>query len=442
MAPDRSTRRTFVRAAGLGVAALAGCIGGETPGSSTSETDTPGRGTRTPTQTTTATAAETTSERTVTEANPYAAHPWFEERGEVLDELTTIGERWTDQHGKATVAEDGFGAGGAVKLDTAGASRVRLVRRFDAPRDLRDRGFSLAAKLHATTKPLVQLSVVLEDAAGNRRYHSGSIQPHATGRWLRLDTGVARDDGLDPSAVAEIWIEQYVGGAESVLNVADLRAVPTPEAGAVVFSFSNEAPADYSVARDVLADYGYEGVCFPTLETIGRGVTPDASRFREMQAAGWDVGGHTLDHERLSDHSKPEQRRILETNARRLRDLGLADGQRHFRAPYANYDGNTLDVVLDSFDCCVSGAGSATGTLRAVTDPRMVGFRSGTDLDDVAKCVDAAATYGQLLGLTVPMEDVDRTHVETMVETVDRAVRRGDVEVRTLSELGLTARTG
>lgn len=429
MAPDSPGRRSVLRYAGLGFAALAGCVGGNTS-----------EGTPEPTSRRTGTPEATSSPDPTATESPAATEPsrgpsWFRPWGTVLDDFETFERDWTTQHGAATVSDDGFLASPGVRVDTAGASRARLVREFAVPRDLGDRGFSLAAKLHSTTKPLVQVAVVLEDTAGNRRYHSGSIQSTATDRWLRLDAGVSRDDGLDPTSVSELWIEHYAGDTETVLSVADLRTVPTPETGVVVLSFSNEAPADYTVARDVLAEYGYAGVCFPTTETIGTDPTPGAETFRELQAAGWDVGGHTPGHERLPEHSRATQRDLLATNARELRELGLDGGPRHFRAPYADYDSNTLDVVLESFDTCVSGAGSASGTLTRLTDPRMVGFRSGKDLDDAKADVDAAGRYGQLLGLTVPLEDIDRAHLEALVGYVDRAVGRGEVEVLTLSEL-------
>lgn len=431
MAPDSPNRRTFVRGAGLAVAALAGCVTGDTPGTDSaptaarSESPTPtGSATSTPDPTQTETPTET-----------YPDHPWFRAWGETFDSFDAFDTDWSVHSGTADLAADAFDEGSAVRMDTAGGSRARIVREFDAPRDFSDRDFSLAVKLHSTTKPLVQLRLVLEDSSGARRYHSGSIQPAATDRWLRLDVGVENDDALDPSSVSEMWIEHWAGDAESVFSVDDLRTVSKPDVGSVIFSFSNEEPADYTVTRDVLSEYGYAGVCFPTLSTIGEGKTPSSAAFREMYEDGWDVGGHTTRHQRLSDHSKAEQREIFEENAGRLSELGLADEPMHFRAPYANYDANTLDVVLDAFDTCVSGAGSATGTNYRITDPRMIGFRSGNDLTDAKACVDAATNYRQLLGLTIRMEDVDRADLETLVEHVHRDVNQGKLEVVTMTDL-------
>ena len=433
MSQDTQNRRAFVRGAGVALAALAGCVGGR--GGENDATPRAGRATTAPRTGTEPPPASTESATETRTPATAADHPWFIPRGETLDDFETFADDWTAERGEATITDDAFAGESAVAVDTAGESRARLVREFVVPRDFTGRGLSVAANLRSTTKPLVQVSLVLEDSDGNRRYHSGSIQPTATDAWLRLDAGVVSDEGLDPSSVSALWVEHYAGDAETSFVVDDVRTVERPDRGTVVIAFSNEGPADYGVAADVLSSYGYAGVCYPTLDTLGEAPTPAAAEFRELVDAGWDIGGHTGSHERLSDHSKAEQRRSLAENAAKLRTLGLADGPLHFRTPYGKYDANTLDVVLESFDTCVVGAGWATGTNLALTDPRTVGFASGNDLADATEYVEAAADYGQLLGLNVRMEDADRAHVEALVEAVHARVEGGDLEVLTMTDV-------
>jgi peptidoglycan/xylan/chitin deacetylase (PgdA/CDA1 family) len=433
MANERQHRRTFLRGAGLAAAALAGCIS-QTGGDEATQTGTPAGATATQTRTAEATETATATE---TAAEPEFAHDWFLPWGETLDSFDSFDADWGAFAGSATLTDDGFDDGPAVTLDTDGGSRARIVRSFAVPQDFTDLDVSMAVKLHSTTRPLARVRLVMEDSSGTRRSHSGAIMPNATDRWLRLDMGVESDEGLDPSAVTELWVDHYAGDGETVFSVDDIRTVPKPDVGYVVLSFSNDEPVDYDVAYDVLSEYGYPGVCLPNLATVGENGAPTPASLRRMADAGWDVGGHGLQHEPLSDFSREEQARQLAENARRLREMGVvgADDPLHFRTPLGRYDTDTLDVVLDSFDTCIVGAGAVTGVNARVTDPRTVGFRSSKNLETAKTCIDAAADYRQLIGLATPLDDLDRAHVEALVEHIHGHVEAGRLKVITMSEL-------
>lgn len=429
MSQKRIRRRAFLRGTGFSLAALAGCITSNSIG-----------GESTPSESQTATPEETDSEtpkstETPTERPP--SYDWFTEQGAVFDDFETFVQDWEVTFGSASVEGEGFLKGASARMDTAGESRVRAERSFAVPEDFTGKDFSLAVKLESTQRAVFRVSVVLKDSNGNLRYHSNSILPQATDRWTHFDMGYDNDRGeFDPSSVSELWIEHYTGAAESVFHIDDLRTVDKPETGAVIFSFDDACPGDYEYAFPVLSDHGYKGVCFPPTEYVHENSSPTTAQYRELRKAGWDIGGHTLSHERLTDYSKSEQRGIFQRNVQQLREMELVqdDDLLHFRTPFGQYDSATLDVVLEEFDTCIAGAGSAKATGFCVTDPRLFSYKSGEDLEKAKTYVDAAANHSQLLGLTLHTSDIDREHLERLVDYVRTYEKEGKLDVITMSE--------
>lgn len=425
MSKQRQHRRTFLRGAGLTIAALAGC---SSPGNSDENP------TASATDTSTASPTESPSE---TETATPADYDWFHERGTVLDDFQSVGEDWDATFGSAALEGAGFLQGSAVRMASNGKNRVRIERSFATPEDLTDVDFSLAVNLESTEREIFTVRVVLKDTAGNLRYHSKSILPAAADRWTHLDMGFDHDRGtFDPSSVTELWVEHFAGDGESAFRVADLRAVEKPEAGAVIFSFDDAVRGDYEYAYPVLSEYGYRGVCFPPTKYVDENTNPTTEQYREIREQGWDIGGHTPDHERLPDYSKEEQRRILRQNVQQLREMGLTEegDLLHFRTPFSQYDAATLDVVLDEFETSIVGSGSAKATSFNVTDPRLIGFKSGEKLAETKSYIDVAAEHRQLVGLTMHTNNIDREHLEALVEHAHTYAEQGNLEVLSLSE--------
>jgi peptidoglycan/xylan/chitin deacetylase (PgdA/CDA1 family) len=433
-------RRTYLKGAGVAIAALGGCSapsdGGRTD-ATTSRGDDGASPSPSATESTDApeqTASESESEPAAAAAEAY---PWFTERGSVVADFSSFDADWTVGAGHADSVSEGFLGGGAVKMGTGDGSRARIDRRFAEPRDFSDRDFSLAVNLRSTTAEMFRVEVVLQDVSGNLRYHSNAILPSATDTWIHFDMAFDREEGaFDPTAVSELWIHQWTGEGSSEFLVDDLRTLPKPDTGAVLFTFDDAGAGEHEYALPVLSEYDFAGVAFPPSSYVAETSEPSIGDYQEMSAAGWDIGGHTPSHQRLSEFSAAEQRRIFERNVEELRSMGLVDDDDplHFRTPYGNYDTSTLEVVLETFDDCIAGAGTAAGTSFNLTDRRMISFRSGETLSGTKQLVDAAAAQRQLLGLTFHTKNIDRDYLETVVDYVDQYVQQGDLRVLTMSE--------
>ena len=438
MTSSSSKRRPFLKGAVVALAALAGCASMEsepTQGSPTAtERETP---TGTATKTETETETETEEIETETETDSAASYPWFIDRGEVFDSFAGFDEDWSVVAGEANLEGEGFLEGDSVRMDASDSTRARIARQFGSSKDLSGVDFSLAMKLHESTRESNRVSVVLKDSSGKLRYHSQTTLTTIADRWVRLDTAFSReDDGFDPTAVSELWIDHYAGEATSTFSVDDLRLIEKPKRGAVIFTFDDAVPGEYTDAYPTLSKYDYQGVCFPPSEYVSDDTNPSIDQYKEMIDDGWEIGGHTPNHERLENYAADEQLALFEKNVTQLREMGFVgdDEEVHFRTPFGNYDAGTLDVVSEVFATCISGAGSAAGSSFHITDPRMVGYQSGEDLEKAKQLIDKAAEHRQLLGLTLHMNYVDRDHIAALVEHVRGYEENGELDVLTMRE--------
>lgn len=452
MVTDRDVdRRFFLSSVGAAIVGLAGCTtadedppGNPTPRVTKTRSDPPGA-TSSATVTGTPTEANTETEpdtATGTQVEPPAGDgspdPWTGlDRGETIETFDAFDDQWEVVHGAATPTDEiVYGGGRSVYLATDGGQRATIQRVFDSARDFSQRAFSMAVRLEGTTADIVQPNLVLRDLFGNRRYLTGSIRAEAHGRWVRFDLGVREDNGVDMAAIKELRIHLWDGRNTTRFFVDDIRTHPAPDGGAVMFTFDDASAREYTIAFPTLEKYGYQGACFPQTSHVGGSGSPSVSDYLEMQDRGWDIGGHTIDHERLSNYSREEQELILRRNKEWLEENGFTDGSRVFRTPYSAYDSNTLDLMPQFFDMSIVGAGSAKGINFEVTDPRTVGFRAGDDYQQAKRLIDAAVEYNQLLGLTIHMSKMSsRRAFEDLVAHAASYEQRGQLDVITPSTL-------
>lgn len=419
-------RRTFLKGAGVLTLGLAGCMGKQrqttpTPTGGPNGTD------------------DGTPEPTMTESeNPAPAEDlsWWIKRGEVIDSFNTFAADWRVDQGKARASKaTTFNGGQSAFLSSEGDSRARIKRTFSTSLDLTNKDVSLAVRLKSTTLDLLQVSVYMRDLFGGYRLLTGSVQANATDRWVRLDLGFQQEEDFVSRAVKEIWVGCRDGASQiTEFYVDDIRAVPKPEKGIVMLTFDDSSPRDYMEAFPTLQKYGWAGTAFPVISRITEGSTPSIGHYKEMVEAGWVVGGHTLNHERLPDFTRGDQDIILSETRRQLDEKGLSGEFVPFRTTYGDYDSNSLDLMTSHFDVAYAGTGSASGSAAYVSDPRTIGFVPGDDLETAKSLVDKAAAQRQLAGLTIHMGNIEYGQLDALCAHINSHVKAGRIEVLTTAE--------
>ena len=152
--------------------------------------------------------------------------------------------------------------------------------------------------------------------------------------------------------------------------LAGLRGAGPLPARSVVLTFDDGYDNFADFALPILARYGFTATVYAISGWLGQpiqwyGDEPgrprprlmDASRLREIQAAGMTIGSHTATHARLAEVAPAEQRRELSESKAALEDL-LGTPVRHLCYPFGSFN---LEAVRAAQ---AAGYVSATTCLR------------------------------------------------------------------------------
>lgn len=104
-----------------------------------------------------------------------------------------------------------------------------------------------------------------------------------------------------------------------------------------------------------LASEGAVGTVYVVVSQIGKGDGRFAgaarmltlAELRDLQAAGWEIGSHTLTHPRLCDLDRASQRREIVDSKARLEDL-IGTPVRSLAYPYGLYGETTLRLAEEA----------------------------------------------------------------------------------------------
>ncbi|GGN97400.1 polysaccharide deacetylase family protein [Haloarcula pellucida] len=317
---------------------------------------------------------------------------------ERLDDFEDV-DAWSEDEGSLSAdTNEVYRGSQSARLSTpanSDADALAISREFDEL-DLSDRDLSLALRLGDPDTE--QLVVEVEDDEGdyvemNRR----TISP--TYGWFRIDLGVTDETGdPDLSSVEEIRIRFNRDSDDPMLVwLDDLGTTPRVDGGRVVLTFDDGGITQYTRALPVLESFGFPAV---TCVNTGRADRDDylgESEMREMRAAGWEIGSHTVDHRDLPELSNDEARRQVADAKQWLLDRGFEVGSAIFTYPWSGTSPRIRSIVSDHHYLAFTDGSMPHGA--RLTGPLTVGRVFGENRDRVETTLDLAEKYGQTVVL-------------------------------------------
>ena len=170
--------------------------------------------------------------------------------------------------------------------------------------------------------------------------------PQELNGWTRVDFGYTGKRG-DPimDAVQEIRLVVQTGGAPIKVWVDDLRKIPKPKKGKVIFQFDDSQASQYEVAFPELKKRGWAGGIGVIPNTINSEGSLSNGMMREMRDAGWDMMSHPQESKPLPAYSEEKQRRLIKDAKKYLELKGYPKGAQHFVAPFNRVNKTTLDIL-------------------------------------------------------------------------------------------------
>ena len=190
----------------------------------------------------------------------------------------------------------------------------------------------------------------------------------------------AIEDGPGPVCISPSTFERQIGGlAEAGCAFLGMDAVlghleadaPFPDR-AVALTFDDAYASVHRAALPLLDRLGVVATVFPVTSQLGghnqwdhaAGTMPELRlvtrrQLHELEAAGWDVGGHTHTHRPLSALTPQEREAELATSDAVLEDE-LGHAIRTFAYPYGAHDRGVRHQAGARYDgCLVIGASRA-----------------------------------------------------------------------------------
>ena len=325
---------------------------------------------------------------------------------------------------------------GDRSLRVEGTSGAPVIAEFDRPLDFRDSHLSVAIypDKPETTGPFP--AELYAPDRENRVVCLGNYHGYFECGWRRYDFSVNRIIG-DP----DLSRVRYVG-----LNVADrneytrcwiddLRVIPRPDRGKVMFMFDDIAESAYTNGFRIMNEFGLRGAFGVITDIVGEPGRISLEQLHEAERSGWELVSHSKTGDRLPPLDSSVQRQYLSAAKSWLEENALNPSSAdHFVFPLAKYDRTSLANVADFHEVAyIGGRGSAP----ALTDPLTVARRPGERrLDKLERWLDAAVAHRNLLILLFHQIRDDQTAwFRRLISSVSRRAERGRLDVITPTEL-------
>ncbi|MBM4115325.1 MAG: polysaccharide deacetylase family protein [Phycisphaerae bacterium] len=139
--------------------------------------------------------------------------------------------------------------------------------------------------------------------------------------------------------------------------------------GAAALSFDDGFADNLEYGVDALASEGGVGTVYVVVSAIRTAGGPagemlSLKELRQLAAAGWEIGSHSVSHPRLPELSEADQRAQVRDSKRQLEDL-LGAAVRSFAYPYGLYSPVTVRLVQEAgYANAVTTAKRGGGTSR------------------------------------------------------------------------------
>jgi peptidoglycan/xylan/chitin deacetylase (PgdA/CDA1 family) len=155
----------------------------------------------------------------------------------------------------------------------------------------------------------------------------------------------------------------------TVAELARLAGGGTPPPGYAAISFDDGMRNNLTVALPILEEYGLRATVYVTIGYIG-GVNPwigpkgdnhmlSEDEVRDLAAAGWELGAHTMTHPDLSVLDYEAARREIEDSKTALEEIGGVAVET-FAYPFGLYGSTAIAAARDSglLAAVTTGSGS------------------------------------------------------------------------------------
>ncbi|MFC7188861.1 polysaccharide deacetylase family protein [Halocatena marina] len=434
-----STRRKFLATLGTaGTISIAGCSAVLPTGPSTNGD-----------QSSTSTAQLSDSSGSGTDSGTDAegtGTPSPGSKGEVIEDFEgDVGSRWQVDSGKYTVdSKKAFNGSQSLVLKGTNNGKqeeengVSIYRSFydsnEGGLDLSAHDLSMAVRFEKPVRGRIGVEFIAP--AESSKLTSRHFLPKELNGWTQLDFGFTSKTGQPVmKSVQELRISVSTAGEPISVGIDDIRKLPRPKKGKVIFQFDDSHISTYTKAFPELKKRKWPGGVAVIPDSINTEQNMTRDNMREMGKAGWDMMSHPPVSKPLPQHPAKEQERQIRQSKQQLEQWGFDRGARHIVAPYGRISTETIEIMKKYHEANYifgGSPGNAAQPGNMYTIPRV----HGTSPEDVNAILDVAEQYNQLV--VVAYHEIDSgTNTSVSMDgfrTVLDHVKKKDMDVVSPSE--------
>lgn len=340
-----------------------------------------------------------------TETSPEKQSTGSFSRGEVIEDFEgTIDSRWQVLKGEFTVDEDDpyQGRQSIVLTSSNNASaenEVGISRSFheSGGLDLSTHDLSIAVRFEQPARGRIAVEFIAP--AQSDTLTSRHFIPKELDGWTRIDLGYSGKTG-EPAmdAVQKVRIGALTDGEPITVAIDDIRKIPKPSRGKVMFQFDDSHITTYTNAFPKLKARDWPGAVGVIPDSIGGSDRLSRSQMHEMKEAGWDMMSHPHPPvaKPLPQLPPDEQKQLIQTAKQTLETWGFHKGARHVVAPNGRVSTKTVELMQQYHDTNYMFGGTPA---NATHPSNMYGISrvSGTSPDEVKSILDLAEQFNQLV---------------------------------------------
>lgn len=428
------TRRTLLAALGAaGTVSFAGCSSllGDSDSSPSTSTSTKGNGSgsQTTSSTTTKNDTKTVGNRKTNESTP----------GQSVDDFEgDVGSRWGVSNGKYSVTkQDAFQGSQSLVLQPKKNAKQPVSKVFQSfyPKtlDLSTHDLSIVAKVN---KPkAVKVSAEILAPGESSMLTATRYIPQELNGWVRFDLGYTGKTGkpaMDKVSQVNLQIGPLTKDKNFQVLIDDLRKIPKPKKGKVMFQFDDGHISTYKKAYPVLKEKGWPGAVAVIPDSVNSNNRITDQMMREMGNAGWDMMGHA--GELLPKLPKQKQRRILQQANQNLKLKGFKKGARHFVAPYSRVDKTTLSLIDEIYETGFL-YGACPNNAQHPSNPSFIARVQGPSVRGARQAIDVADVSNQLVVISYhALGDGNNATPMNRFEEIVNYVGKKDMDIITPSQ--------
>lgn len=425
MGDTSSTRRQFVAALGVaGTVSLAGCSA--IPGIGNAPTTT-----RTQRPKTTSTKRGTQRPKTTSTG-----------RGTVVDDFEgDVDSRWGVSNGKYTVTnQDTFQGDQSLVLEPKKSANQPVTKIFKSfypeTLDLSKHDLTMAVKVE---KPeALKISAEIIAPARSDYLTSTRYIPKELDGWVRYDLGYTGKRG-SPNLKNVQQLNIQIGPTNKPFRVLidDIRKIPKPTTGKVMFHFDDNAVSQYEVAYPEFKKRDWPGAIGVIPDTVGGDRRLTNGMLRELGKAGWDMMSHPHLARPYPAYPPKKQRQEIQQAYNYLKLKGFTKGARHFVAPYNRVNKKTLEIVREFHETCFLFGGAPSNALKP-SNPYVISRVAGTDPRGVRRVLNLAEEFNQLVVVyyhRIAAQDAEYSIPKDIFMNTVNHVEKKDIDVITPSQL-------